>query len=55
MTWPNSVKIHVFLFEKKKRSLFINNIRGFLIAGIPLIPVIIVLAIDYDMYYGGKG
>ncbi|XP_052814005.1 adhesion G-protein coupled receptor G6-like [Mya arenaria] len=23
--------------------------------GIPLIPVIIVLAIDYDMYYGGKG
>ncbi|WAR10310.1 AGRG2-like protein [Mya arenaria] len=23
--------------------------------GIPLIPVIIVLAMDYDMYYGGKG
>ncbi|KAH3774762.1 hypothetical protein DPMN_176155 [Dreissena polymorpha] len=23
--------------------------------GIPLIPVIVSLAVDYDMYYGGKG
>ncbi|KAH3774761.1 hypothetical protein DPMN_176154, partial [Dreissena polymorpha] len=23
--------------------------------GIPLIPVIVILAVDYDMYYGGKG